>query len=216
MEIIAFTLPMTTRVTTADESERGTQVEGVSLDSYFSSGTRIDFIKMDVQGAEYFALQGMERILRENSNVLLMIEFWPHGLREAGVDPSVLLQKTGDLGLISYRIERENLVACSKDEILQTSGDDSVNLFFSRRSWEAPGAALSDRRDNSSSAAVDGMRLPCAWKLVPHRSARTRECNMNWFAAAVVECFTRIVCGRLREKSCIACAMARGPQALPG
>ena len=58
-----------------------TKAEGVTLDSYFPSGTRIDFIKMDVQGAEYFALQGMERVLRDNADVVLLIEFWPHGLR---------------------------------------------------------------------------------------------------------------------------------------
>ncbi len=115
------------------EERARTQVEGVTLDSYFPSGTRIDFIKMDVQGAEYFALLGMERVLRENVDVVLMVEFWPHGLREAGVEPSAFLEKVVGPGLVPFRIDGEKLVRWSVDGILQTSGDDCVNLVLSRR-----------------------------------------------------------------------------------
>lgn len=114
------------------------QVEGVALDTYFPPGTRIDFIKMDVQGAEYFALQGMQRLLRENPNVRLIMEFWPHGLREAGVEPSALLDKMDELDLIPHRIAGGSLSQCSREEIFQASGDDSVNLVFSRTKSVAP------------------------------------------------------------------------------
>jgi len=109
-----------------------TQVEGVTLDSYFAPGTRVDFIKMDVQGAEYFALQGMKRVLRDNLDVVLMMEFWPHGLKEAGVEPSRLLEEIEDLGFVSYKTHSGKLALFDRDEILQTSGDDCVNLVLSR------------------------------------------------------------------------------------
>lgn len=110
-----------------------TEAEGVTLDSYFPSGTRIDFIKMDVQGAEYFALQGMERVLRDNADVVLLIEFWPHGLREAGVEPSAFLDKLSGLRLLPYKIAEGKLLPYPRNEILKTSGDDSVNLVLSRK-----------------------------------------------------------------------------------
>lgn len=113
-----------------------TQVEGVRLDSYFAPGTRIDFIKMDVQGAEYFAVQGMKRVLRDNPDVVLMMEYWPHGLQEAGVEPARLLEEVEALGFVSYKTGAGKLAVFSRDEILQTGGDDCVNLVLSRNKLE--------------------------------------------------------------------------------
>jgi FkbM family methyltransferase len=50
------------------------KVRACSLDSYFSSRDRIDFVKIDIEGAEDQALRGMRRVLREQKP-LLLIEF---------------------------------------------------------------------------------------------------------------------------------------------
>jgi FkbM family methyltransferase len=118
------------------QQRQRTQVDGVTLDSYFPAETRVDFIKMDVQGAEYFALQGMKRVLRDNPNLVLMIEFWPHGLREAGVEPSLLLDELDRMGLLLHRIDGGKLLPHRKDDILPTPGDEAVNFVFSRRKLE--------------------------------------------------------------------------------
>ena len=39
------------------------RVRAVSLDGYFSTNDRIDFVKIDIEGAEDQALRGMRRIL---------------------------------------------------------------------------------------------------------------------------------------------------------
>lgn len=109
------------------------QVHGITLDSYFPSGTHIDFIKMDIQGAEYFALHGMKRVLGDNPAVMLMMEFWPHGLHEAGVEPAMLLSELDDLGLLTHRAEPGNVVLFPRAEILRIGGEDYVNLLLSRR-----------------------------------------------------------------------------------
>ncbi len=49
-------------------------VPSVSLDAYFPQGSHIDFIKMDIEGAEGQALRGMRRILQE-SQPSIFIEF---------------------------------------------------------------------------------------------------------------------------------------------
>lgn len=53
-------------------------VETVPLDEFFGGKTQlIDVIKMDVEGAEMLALLGMDRIIRENQNLKMFIEFFP-------------------------------------------------------------------------------------------------------------------------------------------
>ena len=57
------------------------EIRSESLDSYFPPKLLIDFIKMDIEGAELRAISGMARILR-SSRPFLLVEF--HG--ENGLD----------------------------------------------------------------------------------------------------------------------------------
>lgn len=50
------------------------RIPAVSLDAYFAPGVRLDFIKMDIEGAEALALRGLRRILRE-MRPLILVEF---------------------------------------------------------------------------------------------------------------------------------------------
>ena len=60
-----------------------TKVEAIPLDDLLPEET-FDVIIMDIEGSEFFALQGMQRILRSAS--VLQVEFFPLHLREvAGV-----------------------------------------------------------------------------------------------------------------------------------
>ena len=108
------------------------QVEGITLDGYLPAGSRVDFVKMDIQGAEYFAMQGMKRVLLENYDVLCVMEFWPHGLREAGASPAALLQELVELGFILHRLDRGAVTPISVDEILAVNEDDGLNLLLAR------------------------------------------------------------------------------------
>ena len=63
-----------------------------SLDDYFPAGKRVDLIKLDVQGYELSVLQGAERVLKENRDIKLLMEFWPYGLRQASTDPNDILK----------------------------------------------------------------------------------------------------------------------------
>jgi len=52
------------------------EVPATSLDAYFPPNSRLDFIKIDIEGAESQALPGMRRLLRE-AKPFVLIEF--HG-----------------------------------------------------------------------------------------------------------------------------------------
>jgi hypothetical protein len=63
-------------------------IEAIALDDYFAGEhPRVDFIKMDIQGAEAAALRGMKRVLDCNPEAVLATEFWPTGMRQQGADP---------------------------------------------------------------------------------------------------------------------------------
>lgn len=68
------------------------EVEAIRLDDFFAdfNGT-IDFIKMDIEGAEYVALQGMQQLLIRHREVKLLMEFSPAALFEFGINPQHLL-----------------------------------------------------------------------------------------------------------------------------
>lgn len=53
---------------------------------------RLDFIKIDTQGSEAHILKGMDKVIRANKDHLAMvIEFWPHGLKQSGASGRELL-----------------------------------------------------------------------------------------------------------------------------
>lgn len=51
----------------------------------------MDFIKIDVQGYELSVLRGAARVLKTNTDTVVLLEFWPHGLRAAGDTPMALV-----------------------------------------------------------------------------------------------------------------------------
>lgn len=52
------------------------EVESIKLDDYFKNyNGEINFIKMDIQGAEGGALQGMFELLKKNKNIKIVSEF---------------------------------------------------------------------------------------------------------------------------------------------
>jgi FkbM family methyltransferase len=53
---------------------------------------RIDVMKIDTQGAELFAFDGMKRLLQHNRRLKIMMEFWPWGIHQSGRDPAELLK----------------------------------------------------------------------------------------------------------------------------
>lgn len=58
-----------------------------------------DLVKIDVQGFETEVITGMQGMLRRSPHVVIVAEFWPHALRERGLDPIQVLQNYATRGL---------------------------------------------------------------------------------------------------------------------
>jgi len=66
------------------------EIETTTLDDFLADSP-VDIIKMDIQGAEWLALQGMQVTLASNPELVMLIEFSPYHLQESGADPAGLL-----------------------------------------------------------------------------------------------------------------------------
>lgn len=65
----------------------------------------VDLIKMDVQGFEARALDGMEAVIATNPRLTIFTEFWPEGLRRAGSDAANFLNRLRAFGLEVFFID---------------------------------------------------------------------------------------------------------------
>ena len=80
-------------------------VKTVQLDTCLSKSCRVDFIKMDIQGAEGLALKGMERTLRDNKDVKMIIEYSQQELEGLG-KPTECLKLLIKYGFNIFEIDR--------------------------------------------------------------------------------------------------------------
>lgn len=108
------------------------QVEVTTLDGLLPSGTRVDVIKVDAEGADLFVWRGMSRILAENPDALIILEFAPSLLIRAGCDPAAALHEIEASGYIIDRLDAltGEPLPVSTSELL---GCFSVNICAHRR-----------------------------------------------------------------------------------
>ena len=123
------------RIFDSGDGRTSSEVPCSSIDDLLGPDGRADFIKMDIQGAEYGAISGMERTIRNSPGLKLFCEFSPALLRKAGSDPAALLEKIKDLGFsVKYLDEGSGgLKEASADELLALCpGEKYLNLLLSR------------------------------------------------------------------------------------
>lgn len=83
-------------------------VSVTTIDQALGKGQRVDFIKMDIQGCEPGALQGMQETLRHNPGVKMITEFWPEGLSRYGVEPEDYWRQLTRCGFHLWHMDGEN------------------------------------------------------------------------------------------------------------
>lgn len=76
------------RIYDSGDGRKSVEIEAIRLDDYFKQGnSRVNFIKMDIQGAEWEAIQGMNLLLQKNKDLKVITEFSPKLLRISGIRP---------------------------------------------------------------------------------------------------------------------------------
>lgn len=87
------------RIYDSGDNRYAIPIKTVRLDTFFLSYKKpIALIKMDIQGTELAALEGMASLLRRNPGVTIATEFWPFGLKTFGAEPLDYLATLQHLG----------------------------------------------------------------------------------------------------------------------
>jgi FkbM family methyltransferase len=97
-------------------------VSAVSLDEYFSAATApIDLLKIDIQGAEWHAFQGMRHILQRGLVERVIFEFWPVGLLRAGASADALVSFLAEQlgGYVAIIVEQQSRLFQSSYQALR-------------------------------------------------------------------------------------------------
>ncbi|OHA70172.1 MAG: hypothetical protein A3F15_00330 [Candidatus Wildermuthbacteria bacterium RIFCSPHIGHO2_12_FULL_40_12] len=123
--------------------ERSIDIETVALDNFLKERTnRVDVIKMDVEGAEMLALSGMDRVLKDNKDIKMIVEFFPLLIEKMGSDPKEFIRRLiQDYGFSIYIIPEDYAALTSDMKKLNSIQDvmsyrkneeDHINLFLQR------------------------------------------------------------------------------------
>ena len=113
------------------ETRRTHAIRSTRLDDYFKPGERVDLIKMDIQGYELHALRGASRVCADNPDIMLLLEFWPYGLKQAGANWIDLIAALEQKHMIVQEVAAEGLIPFDSGAPRE-SPDWYINLFASR------------------------------------------------------------------------------------
>lgn len=94
-------------------------------------GRDIDFIKIDIEGAEPLAIRGMTRLLGQKKPLKIILEFFPDMIRTAGADPMALLESLRGYGFAISVIQPDgSCKPANTDKLLSLRYH--VDLFLER------------------------------------------------------------------------------------
>jgi FkbM family methyltransferase len=139
------------RLYDSGDGRRSVAVDSVALDDYFHDYQgRIDFIKMDIQGAEQNALHGMTHLLQQQAHVKLLTEFWPIGLKRGGGSATAYLNALRALGFRLHQIPDRGTHPrpVRVDELLRawsSDRDEHTNLLCVRDGEDCSLSACAER-----------------------------------------------------------------------
>jgi FkbM family methyltransferase len=107
------------------------EIPAVSIDDYLK-GKKVDFIKMDIQGFEIEAVKGMVNTIKANPKILLITEFWPHGLKKAGSSCMNYYSFLKQLNLKVDLLKKDSLEELDENKVRQMESlgkEHYFNLF---------------------------------------------------------------------------------------
>jgi FkbM family methyltransferase len=98
----------------------GSAVETTTLDSIFKAANwpTVGVIKINIEGSEPLALQGMKELSRRNPDLQLVMEFNPTAMARVGVSREYLTTLLNELGFRRGQIVERNLATTLSGELL--------------------------------------------------------------------------------------------------
>ncbi|GAB1422665.1 hypothetical protein MASR2M15_29040 [Anaerolineales bacterium] len=69
---------------------------------------KVDFIKMDIEGAEIKALRGLQHTIQNSPNLYMVMEYNPAALRSFGFEPIAAIEEVRSMGFGQVQVIHEN------------------------------------------------------------------------------------------------------------
>jgi FkbM family methyltransferase len=110
-------------------------VEKTSIDNYVAQKFPVSFIKMDIQGAELKALEGMKKTLLSNKNIVLMTEIHPYCLVNCNTTPNQIIDFITSLGFTIFLINENSLKELNPADVENFKTDEEYfyNILCARK-----------------------------------------------------------------------------------
>ena len=108
-------------------------VETISLDKFID--TKVDIVKIDVEGYETKVIDGMKRILLENRDIILIVEYIPYGAVRINRKPCEMFDALTNVGFSLFDIDERNNKVCpiTADVIIKKyTGNETTNILARR------------------------------------------------------------------------------------
>jgi FkbM family methyltransferase len=113
---------------------RAETVRCISLDEYFADpATTIDVVKMDIEGAEGIALQGMVGVLERSPRIKIMMEFCPRMMSQFDCDAGSAVALLEARGFMCWTINPDSSLIPARWPALLETPDTIQNLLVSRQ-----------------------------------------------------------------------------------
>jgi len=123
-------------ITSDNPHQRAISVDSTTLDDFFAGKEYpVHVIKMDIEGGEMAALQGMRNIIAKNPQLVIFTEFSPGCLMRAGSLPAEYFQMLIDYGFKIHAMneQKQSLEPAEVDHIMKRCKRiASVNLLCQR------------------------------------------------------------------------------------
>jgi len=123
------------RIFDSGDQRQSFVVKSVRLDDFFNNTDSFDVIKMDIQGAEPLAFEGMKRFLSRHQKLVVFCEFFPDVFVNYNYRAYEFLTKIEELGFLVFVINdhERKLDQFTKDEIIEMCrGEKYVNLLLQK------------------------------------------------------------------------------------
>lgn len=113
-----------------------TEIECVAIDDVILD-KKIDFIKIDIQGYEYFAFQGMKEIFKANDDLKIIAELYPYGLNNSGIKVEEFVSFLRNNHLYIYKMLDNNLHILTDEDVVKLNSENYrihiVDILLSKK-----------------------------------------------------------------------------------
>ncbi|MBK9793326.1 MAG: FkbM family methyltransferase [Sphingobacteriales bacterium] len=113
-----------------------TEIECVAIDDVIPD-KKVDFIKIDIQGYEYFAFQGMTEVFKANEDLKIIAELYPYGLNNSGIKVEEFVSFLRSSDLYIYKMYDNNLQILTDDDVIKLNNENYrihiVDILLSKK-----------------------------------------------------------------------------------